>query len=301
MRGRRRRNTSGMRLSLCLGVLVALLAGCGGSGSGGGDGIPRLAFGYDASQPLGFRDRGVVAHEGKVAVHDVSFLSGGRTIEGYLLVPDGAKRLPGVVVVHGSGGDRRELIVEAAALAARGTVTLTVTEPSTTPPAPAATKVGLIRQQRDLVVGDVVAVRRAVDLLRTLPWVDPARIGYLGWSAGARLGTFVAAAEPHVKALVLLSAGADPIASFVAQAPKALQAEVRTDLGSVDPLRYIGRARGAVLLEDGTRDEVVPQAALLNMAHAAPKGTPLHWYPTGHSLSSKAYTDAFAWLLQKLA
>ncbi|HSP74280.1 MAG TPA: acyl-CoA thioester hydrolase/BAAT C-terminal domain-containing protein, partial [Gaiellaceae bacterium] len=176
----------------------------------------------------------------------------------------------------------------------------TVTEPSSSPPAPASTKVGLIRQQRDLVVADVVAVRRAVDLLRTLPWVDPARIGYLGWSAGARLGTFVAAAEPHVKALVLLSAGADPIAAFVAQAPQPLKAQVRTDLGSVDPLRYIGHARGAVLLEDGTRDDVVPQAALLNMAHAAPKGTTVRWYPTGHSLGSKAYTDAFAWLLKKL-
>ena len=282
----------------CLLALVALLAACGGSG---GDGIPRLDFSYDASKPLSFRDAGVVGHVGKVAVHDVSYVSGGTRVAAYLIVPDGAKHLPAVVFVHGSGGDRRELAVQAAALAARGLVTLTLTEPSTAAvPHEASTRQGLIRQQHDLVVGDVVATRRAVQLLRTLPWVDPDRVGYLGWSAGARLGAFVAAAEPHVKALVLLSGGADPIAAFVEHAPKDLRAQVRTDLGSVDPLRYVGRAHGTLLLEDGTKDEIVPHEALLNLAHAAPKGTKLRWYEAGHELTAKAYADAFAWLQREL-
>lgn len=285
------------RASLLLLPLVGLLAACGG---GGGDSIPRLDFGYDASAPLGFRDGGVAFHAGGIAVHDVSYASGGRRVPGYLIVPDGARRLPAVVFVHGSGGDRRELAVQAAALAQRGLVTLTITEPSATPPPPASTRSGVIRQQRDLVVGDVVATRRAVQLLGTLPWVDPGRIGYLGWSAGARLGAFVGAAEPRVKALVLLSGGADPIADFVAHAPKGLRDQVRTDLGSVDPLRYVGRAHGALLLEDGTKDAIVPHEALLNLAHAAPKGTKLRWYEAGHELTAKAYADAFAWLQREL-
>lgn len=300
MRGECRDSDSvGVRAAVTLLALVGLLAACGG-GTSGGDGIPRLSFSDGVSKPLGFRDAGVVAHVGKVAVHDVSFASGGGRVEGYLIVPDGASKLPAVVFVHGSGGDRRELAAQAAALAARGLVTLTLTEPSSSPPSPATTRAGLIRQQRDLVVGDVVATRRAVRLLRTLPWVDPNRVGYLGWSAGARLGAFVAAAEPHLKALVLLSGGADPISAFVEQAPKDLRAQVRTDLGSVDPLRYVGRAHGKLLLEDGTKDEVVPHEALLNMAHAAPKGTPLRWYAAGHALTAKAYSDAFAWLQQQL-
>jgi dienelactone hydrolase len=282
----------------CLLALVALLAACGGSG---GDGIPRLDFAYDASKPLSFRDAGVVAHVGKVAVHDVSYVSGGSRVAAYLIVPDGAKHLPAVVFVHGAGGDRSELAVQAGALAARGLVALTLTEPSAAgAQQEASTRQGLIRQQRDLVVGDVVATRRAVQLLRTLPWVDPDRVGYLGWSAGARLGAFVGAAEPHVKALALLSGGADPIAAFVQQAPKDLRTQVRTDLGSVDPLRYVGRAHGRLLLEDGTKDEVVPHEALLNMVHAAPKGTTVRWYAAGHALTPKAYNDAFAWLQRQL-
>jgi dienelactone hydrolase len=164
-----------------------------------------------------------------------------------------------------------------------------------------ATLTGLLAQARSLTVNDVVAVRRAVDLLQTLPAVDPHRIGYLGWSAGARLGAVVAAAEPRVKALVLVSAGADRLSAFVARAPAGTQARVRRALGSVDPLRYVAWARpGSLLLEVGRRDEVVPHAALLNIVHAAPRGTTVRWYDAGHALNAKAYRDAFGWLVQKL-
>ena len=282
-----------MRIGFAV-VLVALLTACGSPTAA--PPIPRLDFGYEASVPLEFRDRGVVARTPRVAVHDVSFSSGGRRVRAYLIVPPGSRRRPAVVFVHGAGGDRRELLAPAAALAASGLVTLTLTEPSAAPPAPAGTRSGRIRQQRDLVVADVVAVRRAVDLLRTLARVDRARIGYIGWSAGARLGAFVAAADPRVRALVLLSAGADPVSAFVARTPKSLRAQVRSDLGSVDPLRYLPQAHGALFLEDGTRDEVVPHEALVNVVRAAPTGARVRWYRAGHALNEQAYEDAFAWL-----
>jgi dienelactone hydrolase len=236
-------------------------------------------------------------------VRDVTFQSGAQTIEGYLLLPPGAGSHAAVVFVHGSGGDRRELLPEAERLAARGLVALTITEPSTSsPPLPAAGPVAELKQFRDVQVRDVVAVRRAVDLLQSLPQVDPRRIGYLGWSAGARTGTFVAASEPRVRALVLLSCGSAPLAAFVAAAPPRLRRAVRTIIGSVDPLRYIPHARpGSLLLEDGTRDDVVPHFALLNIARAAPRGTVVRWYDAAHPLNRAAYDGAFDWLIRKLS
>jgi dienelactone hydrolase len=150
-------------------------------------------------------------------------------------------------------------------------------------------------------VRDVVAVRRAADLLASLPTVDPRRLGYLGWSAGAKTGTFVAASDARFRALVLLSAGADTLSAFVAAAPKEFRPLVRRELGSVDPLRYAALARpGSLRLEDGTHDEVVPRTALENIVDAAPPKTIVRWYAAGHALNARAYDEAFAWLLMKL-
>jgi dienelactone hydrolase len=284
-------------------LLAAVAAGCGSSApKQPSDGLPRLGFAYDSSTPLRYADHGRVANTTQsVAVHDVSFESGGRTIPAYLLVPSGAKKRPAVVFVPGSGGDRSELLPRARALAARGFVALSITPPSASVTTTPATVAGLLAQARSLTVNDVIAVRRSVDLLQTLPAVDAQRIGYLGWSAGARLGAIVAASEPRVKALVLVSAGADRLSAFVAQAPPGTHRRVRTVLGSVDPLRYVAWARpGSLLLEDGRQDAVIPRAALLNVVRAAPPRTTVRWYEAGHALNDRAYRDAFAWLGKRL-
>ncbi len=299
-----------LRLPILL-ALAVLLAGCGGSSkqtttattTASAENSPRLDFGYDAAAPLGYVDHGRVNETRyKIAVHDVSFRSQGRRIEGYLLLPRGAGQHPAVVVVPGGGGERTSLLTEAASLADRGVVVLTITEPSTSSaPKPSSDPATYLEQVQDVQVRDVVAVRRAVDVLASLPSVDPGRIGYLGWSAGGKTGTFVAAAEPRVKALALLSTGAAPLSAFVANAPAKLRGKVRRVLGSVDPLRYIAYGpEGSVLLEDGRNDEVVPRSALLGIANAAPPGTTVRWYDARHALNAAAYRDAFAWLSRKL-
>jgi dienelactone hydrolase len=295
-----------IRLAACL-VLCALLGGCGTSAAPRprpADGSPRLAFGYDAALPLQYVNRGRINRRTEpIAVDDVSFRTEHRRINGYLLLPPGLARRPAVVFVHGSGGDRAELLEQARRLASRNVVALTITEPSTpNPPARAAGgAAALLERIQEAQVRDVVAIRRAVDLLQSLPQVDKRRIGYLGWSAGARTGTFVAASELRVKALVLLSAGASPISAYVANAPPSLRRAVRRVLGSIDPIRYIALARpGSVLLGDGTRDETVPHAALLNIVRAAPSGTTVRWYDVPHALDRAAYDDAFNWLVRKL-
>jgi len=293
---------SGSKALLVL-PLAAVLAACGASATERpADGLPRLDFSYDSSAPLQYVDRGRINESSvRLAVRDISYSSGKRTIQGYLVVPPGSKRRPAVVFVHGSGGDRSELLGLAAELARRGAVALTISAPSQSVTSTPRTLDGLLDQARSLTVADVVAVRRAVDVLQGLPEVDADRIGYVGWSFGARVGAVVAAAEPRVKALVLVSAGAEPLSAFVAQAPAGARQRVRTVLGSVDPLRYISWAKsGSLLLEAGRRDEVVPQNALRNVIHAAPKGTAVHWYDAPHALNERAYRDAFDWLAKKL-
>jgi dienelactone hydrolase len=289
---------------LCI-VFSVLATGCGASTAPShrpvaGD---HLSFNYDSSAPIDYTDLGRVNRRtSPIAIHDISFRSAAERIDGYLLLPPGRERRPAAVFVHGSGGDRTELLSEAAWLAARNVVTMTITEPSTSHPTTSgAGPLAILSQVRAAQIRDVVAIRRAVDLLQSLPEVDPRRIGYVGWSAGAKTGTYIAAAEPRVKSLVLLSAGADPIGAFVAAAPPSFRPAVRRILGAIDPISYIAAARpGSVLLEDGTKDEVVPHAALLNIIRAAASGTKVRWYDTPHALDRAAYHDAFDWLQRKL-
>jgi uncharacterized protein len=296
-----------IRLSACC-VLCALFSGCGDSTAPHprpANGSPRLTFGYDTALPLQYVNRGRINRRAEpIAVDDISFRAEHVRVKGYLLLPPGRERRPAVVFVHGSGGDRAELLEHARRLAGRNVVTLTITEPSTPNPPTIRAPGGaaaLLERVQAAQVRDVVAIRRAVDLLQSLPQVDKTRIGYLGWSAGARTGTFVAASEPRVKALVLLSAGAAPVSAYVANAPPNLRGAVRRVLGGLDPIRYIALGRpGTVLLEDGTKDEIVPHAALLNIVRAAPSGTTVRWYDAPHALNRAAYHDAFDWLARKL-
>ena len=285
--------------------LCLVLAGCGGSSQSkhaSPPSPPRLRFEYPKTPRGGLVDSGIVARAGSIAVHDVSYVGGARRVAAYLVEPKGIARRPAIVVVHGSGGDRTELLPAAIGLAQRGMVALAITAPSSAqPPAPSSSPRANLDAERDSVVRDVVAVRAAADALGSLRVVDPQRIGYLGWSAGAKTGTYVAAADTRFRALALLSAGADKLSVYIRLAPAALRDLVARRLGSVDPLRYVGwAAPGTLLLEDGTQDEVVPHPALLNMIHAAPRGTVVRWYAAGHALNDAAYRYAFAWLAGKL-
>ena len=292
-----------LSLSFVVCLLLPLTAGCGGSSAP--KPIATAAsgpFAYASSAPLSFADRGRVNTGYPIAIHDVSYRSGRDRVAAFLVLPpSGGKRLPAVIWVHGSGGDRKQLVVPATWLAARRAIGLVITSPSATAPAPTGgSPVSQLSRQTRLEERDVIAVRRGVDLLRSRKDVDPSRIGYVGWSAGARTGAILAGIEHRLRTLVLMSGGATPVSSYAARAPASLRPTIRRYLRAVDPLRYVPRATSALLLQDGRRDQIVPRSALEALAHAAPTGTTVRWYDADHGLNAKAYHDQLTWLAQRL-
>jgi len=291
-----------MRLVSCV-LAAGLLLGasaCGGSSEKTAQ-QPSSPFAYDRSSSLNFADHGRANSAYPIAVRDVSYQSGRDRVSAYLVLPQHPRgRLPAAIYLHGSGGDRTQFVAQAAWLAGRGAIALVLTAPSSTQQAAASTPLDELRREVKLTERDVVAVRRGVDLLSKRDDVDPKRIGFVGWSAGARTGAVLAGVEPRFRALVLMSGGASPVASYAAAAPQNLRRSITRSLTPVDPLRYVGRSHAALLLQDGRRDSIVPRAALEGIVHAAPTGTDVRWYQAQHGLNVRAYRDQLAWLTQKL-
>lgn len=289
-----------MRAALLAIAVGLLLAGCGG-GSSGASGPTDDPLSYDAGASLDLQ-HGTHTERDGVVVEDVSYSSGDDRVEGYLVAPSSTSgKAPAVVFLHGAGGDREEQLGTAVKLAKRGAVALTITAPSgaKTPP-PGATGEKLVRWQGGTIADDVIAARRAFDLLADDDRVDADRLGLVGWSMGGRLAALVAGVDDRVRATVLMSAGAAPVDAYVEGAPAELQAVVRDVLEPIDPLTRIDDAKGKVLVQAGRQDSIVPAAALEAVIAAAPKGTKVEWYPTDHALNAQAETDRLDWLSAEL-
>jgi dienelactone hydrolase len=291
-----------VRPLLALVLLPGVLAGCGG-GSEHAAAASSDPYAYDRSAPLDLRDRGVVRRVRRARVRDLLYASprGGR-VSAYLVVPRRSGRHPAVIFLHGAGGDRTQLLELATRVAQRGAVALTVDSPfAGARNAGGPTGLAGLRRMRDLFEQEVIDLRRAVDVLQSLPFVDPGRLAFLGWSAGARSGAIFAAVEPRVRSFVLIGGGARPLAEYLAYVPQDVRSEVRRLLSPVDPLRWIGRARpGTLFFQNGLADEIVPREALTALIDAAPSPRRVRWYAAGHVPTARMREDAIAWLSRRL-
>ncbi len=290
------------RLAAILALLLACAAGCGNERAAPDDGATVAArFAYDTDAPLRFVDRGRINRDYPIAVDDVSYSRpDGSVVDGFLVVPPGSGPFPGVVYLHAAGGDRTQLLVPATWLAARGVVALTITTPTVTLDSSNGSEAAL-RRERDAAVAAVVAARRAVDVLQSLPSVDASRIGLVGWSAGARTGAIVAGVDARIRAFDLISGGATPIAEYANEAPADLREALVRELGAVDPLQLVALARpGTILLQNGRNDTVVPRSALEALATAAGAAAELRWYDHDHAPTNETYHDGLEWLAAKL-
>jgi dienelactone hydrolase len=286
-------------------MLVLLVAGCGGGGDGDDRPPPPPSrFDYDRNATLGFEDAGRVNRNYPIEVREVSYASpGGRDrVTGFLVRPPGDGPFPGVILMHAAGGDGLQMVVQATWLAGRGAVALAIDSPfarNSNRQLPQG--VAGLRAETDLIAQNVVELRRAVDVLVDEADADEERIGFIGYSGGARTGAILAGNEDRIRAYVLMSGGSAPVAEIVKAVPVEARVEVEEILNGVDPLVHIRKAEPAKLLFlNGRRDQVVPRAALNALYRNASEPKEIRWYPTTHEPTVKVYRDMLAWLTKEL-
>lgn len=286
-------------------MLVLLLAGCGGGdGDEAAPAPPPGRFDYDRNAALGFEDAGRVNRNYPIEVRQISYASPderGR-VTGFLVRPPGEGPFPGVILMHGAGGDSRQMLVQATWLAGRGAVAVAIDSPfARNPNRRLPQGVAGLRAESDLIAQNVVELRRAIDVLGKEANVDGDRIGFVGSSGGARTGAILAGNESRIRAYVLMSGGSAPVAEIVKAVPVEARVEVEEILNGVDPLAHIRKAEPAKLLFlNGRRDQVVPRAALNALYRNASRPKEIRWYPTTHEPTVAVYRDMLAWLTKEL-
>ncbi len=218
------------------------------SGAGAAASASPDPFAYDTARPLAVRDSGVALSGPKLAMHVVSYAGVGR-VNAFVIVPRGGGRHPAVLFLHGSGGNREDLLLTAAELAARGFVTMTISQPND-----AATF-------RPLVVN----ARRALDVLAARTDVDPKRLGLVGFSLGAQTAAILAGDEPRLKAIGIVSGRGTAVTTY-----------------------WIRKAHAHALLPGrDERTRSCPMLSFVALIDAAPDHPRVRWYETGHGMSRR--------------
>lgn len=209
---------------------------------------------------------------------DVTIGSGEWTLPGTLTIPAGAGPFSAVVLVHGSGPNDRDETVGAnkpfadlaAGLASRGVAVLRYDKRTKVYGARMAATPGLT--VREEVVDDALA---AIALLRGSPRIDPSRVFVLGHSLGGMLIPRIAAADPHVRGVIVMAGAARPLEDAI-----------------VEQTKYLASADGTVTPDEQKQiDEVVGTAVTVRTLTPADAAAGKHVFnaPASYWLDLRGY------------
>lgn len=210
------------------------------------------------------------------------------------------RRRPAVVLLHWLGGSFHAFELVGHALAEQGIVALMMYMPYYGPRQPKGQDRKSLFLESDLegmaatIRQAVLDVRRAGDWLAARSDVEPSRVGVVGVSLGAIVGSLAAGVDDRFGRSVFVIGGGD-LAGIIMHGSKETVLQKRkiegTGIGlerlrelwrEVDPCTFAGRLRPEeVLMINAEKDEVVPRSCTLRLHEAA--GRPeLRWIKGGH-------------------
>jgi dienelactone hydrolase len=265
-------------------------------------------FDYEMDLPVSITENDVQQEE-SYALHDIAYPSPkGGDVTAYLLIPEGAGPQAGILLMHGSSGSRETLLPLAQDLVLTGAVVMTIDGPAAR--TPNRDWIHFTDQDREEQIQLIVDLRRAVDLLAQHPSVDPARLGYVGYSYGAAMGGLLAGVEHRIRAYGLMVGdgglvthfmeGDEPVGGFET-IPAGMREDWLEAMGPIEPIYYVSHAAPSVLFFQNARDDsLVTEADALAYQAAGSEPKRVEWYESGHGLPAQAYFDMVNWLAERI-
>jgi fermentation-respiration switch protein FrsA (DUF1100 family) len=137
----------------------------------------------------------------------------------------------------------------------------------------------------------VIDVRQLIDLAEQRPDLDT-RDGVVlaGYSLGSWISSIAGAADPRVRAMVLMVGGALDISADALKTPQTAATDPRLALA-----HFAGRP---LLLLNGKSDFIVAPDWARRLYAAAPDPKKQIWYEGGHLLPKEAYDEAARWIAE---
>lgn len=322
-----------------LSLALPLLTGCerADAARGAGQNAPPAAaiavapfsiagFVYEPSAPLKAEIKPLFDTKNPPAVRNYSLRfagAKGETVFGLFVLPKtaSAKRpAPAVLLQHGLGGNKTQLVLLATTLASKGFASVMIDTAGHGERRAFANRASVgdwdLADIRLACAQTTMDLRRALDYLETRADVDKKRIGYVGVSLGGIIGSLFVPNEPRVRAAVFWAAGGGwgNIArkSEISLAKRRRAAESATsqdftrvgeEMRDVDPLTYIARAAPRpILFLNGTNDTLVPTATGKALFAAARDVKKQILLPGGHIPDIPTMvTETVGWLQRYVA
>ncbi len=271
-------------------------------------------FDYDSKAVLDIQE-GKAEERNGILIKDITFASpkGGR-VGAYLIMPPGKGPFAGLVFGHWGLGTRSEFIPEALLYAQAGVISILPDYPWSRA-AQWRKNVDDIEHpesDRDTYIQAVIELRRAIDVLQSLPNVDSKRIGYVGHSYGAQWGAILSATDKRLKTCVLIAGVAagediwnasDPdLVAFRNKTPEATLKKYVEVNSVLDAVRYVPYASPTSLLFQFARYErFFDEASMKKYEKAASNPKQVYRYDTGHEVNDfRALVDRSQWLQKYL-
>ena len=265
-------------------------------------------FDYEMDMPVSIAENSV-QQEPRYTLHDVSYPSPkGGDVTAYLLIPEGEGPHAGIILMHGSSGSRESLLPLAKDLVVTGAVTMTIDGPAAR--VPGRSWLTFTPQDWEEQIQLIVDLRRAVDVLTQQPGVDPARIGYIGYSYGAAMGGLLAGVEHRIKAYGLMVGDGGLVTHFMEAGepvggfetiPEQMREAWLEAMEPIDSIHYVGHAAPSALFFQNARyDGLVSEADALAYQAAGSEPKWIEWYDSGHGLPDQAFYDMVEWLAEQI-
>jgi cephalosporin-C deacetylase-like acetyl esterase len=275
-------------------------------------------YDYDSSVPPVVEQQTLLEDDTMVEYSLLLHSSNDELVPALLSVPKkNGGPFPVVILLHGYGGEKEDMIEAAEPLAQRGYAAVAID----------AQYHGDRKQEgRNMYSADsdetigafvqtVVDVRRLIDHLETRDDLDGSRVGLVGGSMGALLGAIAAGVDGRIDVPVLVVGGGNmelmlgqsnlsrvkEIREELEETGRTIE-EVAQELACIDPINFVELiSPRPLLMLNGLEDDVVPVASNRALFARARQPKKIVWYDTGHDVPVEdAAVKAFFWFEKHL-